>query len=259
MAVRSVADFVEVGVERAGGDFVQQRLPYVGAVAVHQENVDRGCADIGVPASWRARSLPRLHPRRLSASRCPICSNPLRVSARPGSAVMSEARFGFDGFELSKPDVLFMHSRIHCNGSAFVLRERPGNIMRAPFAALCSRHPIGPAHGTNLFMCPSPRVVAYPSLYERERSEVRNARMRATGRRGMGDAVRDNPVRDHRGVGVLTLNRPRVLNQSAMIEEIMDVQSRVERDPEVNVWCSRLGRKEADAGNDGSARSARHP
>ena len=65
-----------------------------------------------------------------------------------------------------------------------------------------------------------------------------------------------------RGVGVLTLNRPRVLNaiSSGMIEEIMDVQSRVERDPEVNVlvlagsgrsFCAGYDLKEADAGNDG--------
>ena len=64
-----------------------------------------------------------------------------------------------------------------------------------------------------------------------------------------------------RGIGVLTLNRPRVLNaiSSAMIEEIMDVQSRVETDPEVNVlvlagagrsFCAGYDLKEADAGED---------
>ena len=62
-----------------------------------------------------------------------------------------------------------------------------------------------------------------------------------------------------RGVGVLTLNRPRVLNaiSGKMIEEIMDLQSRVERDPEVNVlvlagagrsFCAGYDLKEADAG-----------
>ena len=62
-----------------------------------------------------------------------------------------------------------------------------------------------------------------------------------------------------RGIGVLTLNRPRVLNaiSSAMIEEIMDVQSRVETDPEVHVlvlagagrsFCAGYDLKEADAG-----------
>ena len=62
-----------------------------------------------------------------------------------------------------------------------------------------------------------------------------------------------------RGVGVLTLNRPRVLNaiSSAMIDEIMDVQARAETDPEVNVlvlagagrsFCAGYDLKEADAG-----------
>ena len=64
-----------------------------------------------------------------------------------------------------------------------------------------------------------------------------------------------------RGVGVLTLNRPRVLNaiSGKMIDEIMDLQSRVERDPEVNVlvlagagqsFCAGYDLKEADAGAD---------
>ena len=65
-----------------------------------------------------------------------------------------------------------------------------------------------------------------------------------------------------RGVGVLTLNRPRVLNaiSGAMIDEIMDVQSRVASDPEVNVlvlagsgrsFCAGYDLKEADAGTEG--------
>ncbi len=67
-----------------------------------------------------------------------------------------------------------------------------------------------------------------------------------------------------RGVGVLTLNRPRVLNaiSGKMIEEIMDVQSRVESDPEVNVlvlagagrsFCAGYDLKEADAGEEESS------
>ena len=66
-----------------------------------------------------------------------------------------------------------------------------------------------------------------------------------------------------RGIGVLTLNRPRVLNaiSGAMIEEIMDVQRRVETDPEVNVFvlagagrsfCAGYDLKEADAGDKGA-------
>ena len=39
MAVAAIADFVEVGVERPGGDLVQQRLPDVGAVALDQDDV----------------------------------------------------------------------------------------------------------------------------------------------------------------------------------------------------------------------------
>ena len=61
---------------------------------------------------------------------------------------------------------------------------------------------------------------------------------------------------------MLTLNRPRVLNaiSSAMIDEIMDVQARVAKDPEVNVLVlAGAGRsfsagydlKEADAGTQG--------
>ena len=67
-----------------------------------------------------------------------------------------------------------------------------------------------------------------------------------------------------RGVGVLTLNRPRVLNaiSGAMIGEIMDVQSRVETDPEVNVlvlagsgrsFCAGYDLKEADEGKEEAA------
>ena len=39
MAVAAVADFVEIGVERTGRDFVQQRLPDMGAVLFDQDDV----------------------------------------------------------------------------------------------------------------------------------------------------------------------------------------------------------------------------
>ena len=64
-----------------------------------------------------------------------------------------------------------------------------------------------------------------------------------------------------RGIGVLTLNRPHVLNaiNRRMVEEIADVQSRVETDREVNVlvlagsgpsFCAGYDLKEADARGD---------
>ena len=64
-----------------------------------------------------------------------------------------------------------------------------------------------------------------------------------------------------RGIGVLTLERPRVLNaiNHKMVDEIMDVQSRVESDSSVNVlvlngsgraFCAGYDLKEADAGRD---------
>ena len=49
MTVRPVSDLVEVGVERAGRDLVQQRLPDMGAVTVDEENVDFGTAPIPAP------------------------------------------------------------------------------------------------------------------------------------------------------------------------------------------------------------------
>ena len=39
MAVVAIADFVEIGVERSGSDFVEQRLPDMGAVALDQDDV----------------------------------------------------------------------------------------------------------------------------------------------------------------------------------------------------------------------------
>lgn len=67
-----------------------------------------------------------------------------------------------------------------------------------------------------------------------------------------------------RGIGVLTLQRPRVLNaiSRAMVEEIVDVQSRVETDPAVNVlvlagagrsFCAGYDLKEADAGEESAS------
>ena len=46
MTVRPVPDFVEIGIERAGRDFMQQRLPDVGAMTVDEENVDVGVAPV---------------------------------------------------------------------------------------------------------------------------------------------------------------------------------------------------------------------
>ena len=42
-----------------------------------------------------------------------------------------------------------------------------------------------------------------------------------------------------RGVGLLTLNRPSVLNaiSQRMVGEIMEVQARVETDPRSPRWC----------------------
>ena len=64
-----------------------------------------------------------------------------------------------------------------------------------------------------------------------------------------------------RGIGVLTLRRPRVLNaiNHKMIDEILEVQSRVEADPSIRVlvlngagraFCAGYDLKEADAGPD---------
>ena len=46
MTVRPVPDFVEIGIERAGRDFMQQRLPDVGAMTVDEEDVDVGVAPV---------------------------------------------------------------------------------------------------------------------------------------------------------------------------------------------------------------------
>ena len=49
MTVRPVPDFVEIGIERAGRDFMQQRLPDVGAMTVDEEDVDVGVAPVSAP------------------------------------------------------------------------------------------------------------------------------------------------------------------------------------------------------------------
>ena len=89
--------------------------------------------------------------------------------------------------------------------------------------------------------------------------------MRATVKQGEGRQVYETLRYEvERGIGVLTLNRPRVLNaiNSTMIEEIMEVQSRVEEDEAVNVlvlagagrsFCAGYDLKEADAGNEGDS------
>ena len=46
MTVRPVPDFVEIGIEGAGRDFMQQRLPDVGAMTVDEEDVDVGVAPV---------------------------------------------------------------------------------------------------------------------------------------------------------------------------------------------------------------------
>jgi len=56
VAVTAVADLVEVGVERAGGDFVQQRLPDVGAVLLDQDDV------VALAAEPRAEAADQLEP-----------------------------------------------------------------------------------------------------------------------------------------------------------------------------------------------------
>ena len=106
-----------------------------------------------------------------------------------------------------------------------------------------------------------------PVVEEREPIAGRRDRMRH--RQGEGRTRRVYETirfEAEQGIGVLTLNRPRVLNaiSRAMVEEIMDVQSRVESDPAVNVlvltgagrsFCAGYDLKEADAGEDSASAS----
>ena len=103
----------------------------------------------------------------------------------------------------------------------------------------------------------APDVPSGRYLTGRHRDRMRGAAVRGRTSR-MYDTI-DFEV--DRGIGVLTLNRPHVLNaiNRRMVEEIADVQSRVETDREVNVlvlagsgpsFCAGYDLKEADARGD---------
>ena len=51
IGVAAIADLVHIGVERAGRHLVQQRLPDVGAVALHQDDVELAAAQLGAEAT----------------------------------------------------------------------------------------------------------------------------------------------------------------------------------------------------------------
>ena len=40
IGMAAIADFIEIGIERAGGDFVEQRLPDMGGVAIDEDDVE---------------------------------------------------------------------------------------------------------------------------------------------------------------------------------------------------------------------------
>lgn len=98
MAVCSVADFIEIGVERTRRDFMQQRFPDVGAMTVHEENVDVGIASISA-SQFRGEFEPACasaHDDYLRHGvRHALGSAPSSCRAQAGLAVMSDPRFGF--------------------------------------------------------------------------------------------------------------------------------------------------------------------
>ena len=53
MRLRKIAQFVAIGIERAGGDLVQQRLPQMRIAAVDQSHFDSGIASMAIAQASR--------------------------------------------------------------------------------------------------------------------------------------------------------------------------------------------------------------